>query len=85
MAKKARKGQTGERLAFTLKDVRHHSARGDRIVLGKIEEAIAEGRTILHEVWNWVVSNFAKNERALALLKEHAPALVPEADEPATA
>lgn len=84
MAKKARRGQTDEHPEFTLKDVRHHSARGEHIVLGKIEEAITEGRTILHEVWNWVATNFVQDEHATALLQKHAPALVPKR-EPATA
>ena len=32
--------------------------------------------TVLHEVWIWV-SNFVENPRALALLQQNAPALVP--------
>ena len=61
---------------FSLKEVRHFYARGVHHVLGAIEKALKDGLTILHEVWVWV-SNFTENPRALALLRQNAPALVP--------
>ncbi len=61
---------------FSLREVRHFYARGVHHVLGAIETALKDHLTILHEVWVWV-SNFVENPRALALLRQNAPALVP--------
>ena len=72
MAKQAQK-----HTQFTLRETRHFAARGVHNALGAIEKAITDGLEVLHEVWVWVV-NFAENPRALALLMQNAPELVPE-------
>ncbi len=61
---------------FTLREARHFAARGPQAALTAIEKAINNGLRILHEVWVWVV-NLVENPRALALLRQNAPALVP--------
>ena len=61
---------------FSLREVQHFNARGVHHVLGAIEKALKDHLTILHEVWVWVL-NFVENSRALALLQQNAPALVP--------
>jgi hypothetical protein len=76
--RKSKQKSGGETLSeFSLREVKHHAARGIHTVLSAIENAIENGQTVLHEVWQWVATNFAKNIRAVALLKTHAPALAP--------
>jgi hypothetical protein len=62
---------------FRLKDATSAATHGEGAAIGAIEKAISNGVTVLHEVWKWLL-NYIENPRALALLKEHARALVPE-------
>lgn len=79
MAKKKHASDRKQRSTeFTLRDARHHAARGVHHALSAIEQAIAGGIVVLHEVWNWVASNFLDNKRALEMVKANAPALVPK-------
>lgn len=63
------------RTEFTLREARHHAARGVQSVLTAIERAINDGLTIAEEVWNWVISSFMDNDRAKSMIKTHRPDL----------
>ena len=63
---------------FSLRDVRHHAARGVHHALSAIENALQKGIVVLEEVWKWLASNFLDNSRALELVKANAIELVPD-------